>query len=109
MLFGRARARWVSKLGIPCAASTRKKCFVKIDQRSAEKWLLTKSRARVPGAPLHEPLRSSRLANLQDDLAVILAFLHQRIRGTRIREWEHFPDHGLQFAGGQPLGQALPC
>src|ERR1700676_1715115 len=48
------------------------------------------------------------LTNLQYNLAVILAFLHQRVRLTRLLHWENFSDHGMELAGGEPFGKLLP-
>src|SRR4029077_4383278 len=48
------------------------------------------------------------LTNLQYNLAVILAFLHQRVPLTRLLHRENFSDHGMELAGGEPFGKLLP-
>jgi hypothetical protein len=46
----------------------------------------------------------SLLTDFQHDLAVVLAFLHQRVGVARLIERKHFSNHGLDLSCGCPLG-----
>ena len=46
---------------------------------------------------------NSSLTNLQHNLAVVLAFLHQGVGGAGFVQRENFSDHGMELAGGQPF------
>ena len=65
------------------------------------------------GAPVARDDKSieviqSLLTDLQHNLAVVLAFLHQRVGLARLFQREDFSDHGMEFAGCQPFGKLLP-
>ncbi len=43
------------------------------------------------------------LTNLQYDLAVVLALLHERVGFARLLQREDFSDDGMKLAGSDPL------